>query len=63
MRHLPFFEDPETREDILDHISGFTFDRALVRNDEPMRTPYARIWAAADRAEFIRSERKRSVRR
>jgi hypothetical protein len=60
MRALPFFADPETREDILEHISGFAFDRAMVRSDEPMRT-YREHWgrAQAERA----TERKRSVRR
>ena len=41
MTRLPFFTDPDTREAILDHISGYVFDRAVLAfSDEPMRTPF-----------------------
>jgi hypothetical protein len=62
VRTLPYFEDPQTRDDILDHISGYVFDRAaLASNDEPMRlTRYASI---ADRWHEDQGARKRSVRR
>jgi hypothetical protein len=60
MRSLPYFEDPDTREDILDHISGYVFDRAtLSANDEPMRRPML-----AREREFEQECRaRRSVRR
>jgi hypothetical protein len=63
MRHLPFFEDPATREDILDHISGYVFDRAqLAMADEPMRIKrYVNECWNLDLTED--HPRKRSVRR
>ena len=61
MRHLPYFADPDTREDILDHISGYVFDRAqLSMADEPMRPRFASV---NDRMQEHASERKRSIRR
>jgi hypothetical protein len=61
MRVLPFFADPDTREDILDHISGYVFDRAqLSMADEPMRPRFASI---NERMRERTVERKRSVRR
>jgi hypothetical protein len=57
MRSLPFFADPQIREDILDHLSGFVFDRALVRNDEPMRAPRYTTEREAEQARWARSTR------
>lgn len=61
MSRAPYF-DQDTREDILDHISGHVFDRAqLATNDEPMRLKrYGECWHI-DLAE--REPIRRSVRR
>ena len=61
MRTLAFF-DPDTRQDILDHISGYIFDRAVIAfSDEPMRP--LRHDAHWTEREPARVRRARSVRR
>lgn len=65
MKQLPFFADPDTREDILDHISGYVFDRAMVRGtayDEPMIRTTSADFETEQRL-LGKWERKRSVRR
>ncbi|MGH7746059.1 MAG: hypothetical protein ACREQ5_14995 [Candidatus Dormibacteria bacterium] len=61
MKRLPFW-DPQTREDILDHIRGYVFDRAaLSMNDESMRGRLCPSWVQREPAR-VHCLKRRSAR-